>query len=375
MLPLVVFAAGMSHSALRRPTLRPTPQGAALHHPRAAAVRASAADKGKERDERASAADEGEALCRQVAVEVAQVRAAEQAVCLEAWQSATANSSDTGDFQAGVLGIVSLQLGWTALLVTAACGTGLEHDLILPWHQPISLAGSLLETDPGWEGVGWDAVFSGVPAFVQLWALGCFASTVALEAMELDRFEPTKYLWLGASTLAVSWPVAVFCSCCAADQAQIHQAAALTAVEVLVVVGAHLLTAKHVDYERRGVDPMVSAELLKWNEDCVASTRKTFYLLPVFLALRAGLFGELGKTLGIFVHDAAYASICITFGSYLWLILVQQALRRSSPSVFKEGDEGWPLRSLKDDYTSSAWEIYAWIVVIYVNVDALLYGR
>eukprot|EP00964_Phaeocystis_antarctica_P075468 scaffold46561_cov60-Phaeocystis_antarctica.AAC.1 len=24
--------------------------------------------------------------------------------------------------------------------------------------------------------------------------------------MELNRFEPTKYLWLGASTLALSWP-------------------------------------------------------------------------------------------------------------------------------------------------------------------------
>ena len=121
-------------------------------------MRASAADKGKERDERASAADEGEALCRQVAVEVAQVRAAEQAVFLEAWQSATANSSDTGDFQAGELGIVSLQLGWTALLVTAACGTGPVHDLILPWHQPISLAGSLLETTPVTSQLDWDAV-------------------------------------------------------------------------------------------------------------------------------------------------------------------------------------------------------------------------
>ena len=374
MLPLVVFAAGMSHSALRRPTLRPTPQGAALHHPRAAAVRASAADKGKERDERASAADEGEALCRQVAVEVAQVRAAEQAVCLEAWQSATANSSDTGDFQAGVLGIVSLQLGWTALLVTAACGTGPVHDLILPWHQPISLAGSLVETTPVTEPIQWDTVFSGVPAFVQLWALGCFASAVALEAMELNRFEPTKYLWLGASTLAVSWPVAVFCSCCAADQAQINQAAALTAIEVLVVVGAHLFTAKHVDYERRGVDPMVSAELTKWAEDCDIDAKYFLYLLTVQCALRSGLFGELGKTLGIVVHDAAYASICITYGSYVWLLLVQQALKRSSPAVFKEGDEGWPLRSLKDDYTSSAWEIYGWIVVIFLNVNALLYG-
>ena len=373
MLQLVVFAAGMSHSALRRPTLRPTPQSAALHHPRAAAVRASAADKGKERDERASAADEGEALCRQVAVEIAQVRAAEQAVCLEAWQSATANSSDTGDFQAGVLGIVSLQLGWTALLVTAACGTGPVHDFILPWHQPISLAGSLLETNPV-TSQAWDTVFSGVPAFVQLWALGYFASAKTLKAMELDRFEPTKYLWLGASTLAVSWPVAVFCSCCAADQAQINQAAALTAIEVLVVVGAHLLTAKHVDYERRGVDPMVLAELSKWDEDCVASARNAFYVLPVQLALHSGLFGELGKTLGIIVHDAAYASICITSGACVWLLLVQQALQRSSPSVFKEGAEGWPLRSLKDDYTSSAWEIYRWIVIIYVNVNALLYG-
>ena len=366
MLPLVVFAAGMSHSALRRPTLRPTPQGAALHHPRAAAVRASAADKGKERDERASAADEGEALCRQVAVEVAQVRAAEQAVCLEAWQSATANSSDTGDFQAGVLGIVSLQLGWTALLVTAACGTGLEHDLILPWHQPISLAGSLLETDPGWEGVGWDAVFSGVPAFVQLWALGCFASTVALEAMELDRFEPTKYLWLGASTLAVSWPVAVFCSCCAADQAQIHQAAALTAVEVLVVVGAHLLTAKHVDYERRGVDPLVRAEMTHWALDCAASIEYSVCALAVsWVVLEFELFGELGKTLGIVVHDAVIASFSITGGSFVWLLLVQQALTRSPMESFKKGDAGWPVRSLKNDYASSALRIYTVIGLIW----------
>merc|ERR1712194_424832 len=136
---------------------------------------------------------------------------------------------------------------------------------------------------------------------VQLWALGCFASAVALEKMELDRFEPTKYLWLGASTLAVSWPVAVVCSCCAADQAQINQAAALTAIEVLVVVGAHLFTAKHVDYERRGVDPMVSAELTKCAEDCDIDAKYFLYLLTVQCALRSGLFGELGKTLGIVV--------------------------------------------------------------------------
>ena len=297
---------------------------------------------------------------------------------LEAWQSATANSSDTGHFQAGVLGIVSLQLGWTALLVTAACGTGPVHDLILPWHQPISLAGSLLVTTPDLEGpvwdAGWQAVFSGVPAFVQLWALGCFAGAVTLEAMELDRFEPTKYLWLGASTLAVSWPVAVFCSCCAADQAQINQAAALTAIEVLVVVGAHLLTAKHVDYERRGVDPMVFADFSKWNKDCVASTRNTLYALPVAWVLQFGLFGELGKTLGTVVEDVAIASICIAFGSFLWLVLVQQALSRSSPDVFKEGDEGWPLRSLEDDYTSSAWEIYTWIILIGLYFNTLVHN-
>ena len=125
------------------------------------------------------------------------------------WQSATANSSDTGHFQAGVLGIVSLQLGWTALLVTAACGTGPVHDLILPWHQPISLAGSLLVTTPDLEGpvwdAGWQAVFSGVPAFVQLWALGCFAGSVTLEAMELDRFESTSGSELAHSPLAGPW--------------------------------------------------------------------------------------------------------------------------------------------------------------------------
>ena len=368
---------------------------AALHHPRAAAVRASAADKGNERDERAPAADEGEALCKQMAVEVAQARAAEQAMYLEAWQSATANSSDTGHFQAGVLGVVSLQLGWTALLVTAACGTGPVHDLILPWHQPISLFGSLLtlleippDLEPGTRmslealdveesvNAGWDAVVSGVPAFVQLWVLGYFAGTVTLKEMALNRFEPTKYLWLGASTLAVSWPVAVFCSCCAIEvwSAQMNQAAALTATEVIAVVSAHFLTAKHVDYERRGVDPMVFAELSKWNQDCVAWTRNALYALPVAWVLQFGLFGKLGKTLGTVVEDVAIASISIAFGKFLWLLLVKQALTRSSPDVFKEGDEGWPFRSLEDDYTSSAWEIYTWIILIGFNINSLVHN-
>ena len=153
MLQLVVFAAGMSHSRMHRPALFPARHSAALHPPRAAPVLASAADKG---EERASAAGEGEALSRQVAVEVAQARAVEQAVYLDLWQSATANSSDTGHFQAGVLGIVSLQLGWTALLVTAACGTGPVHDLILPWHQPLSALDSLLFTTPDLEGLALD---------------------------------------------------------------------------------------------------------------------------------------------------------------------------------------------------------------------------
>ena len=350
-------------------------------------MRASAADKGKERDERAyeGEAYEGEALCKQVAVQVAQSRAAEQAVYLEAWQSATANSSDTGVFQAGVLSIVSLQLGWTALLVAAACGPPLiytphlhpVHDLILPWHQPISLFGSLVYTVPDLEGLAWDAgwddVFSGVPAFVQLWALGYFAGTVSLKEMKLNRFEPTKYRWLGASTLAVSWPVAVFCSCFAADQAQINQVAALTATEVLVVVGAHLWTAKHVDYERRGVDPMVFAELSKWNQDCVASTWNALYALCVDWVLQFGLFGELGKTLGTVVDVVASASICIACGSFLWFLLVKQALTRSSHDVFKEGDEGWPLRSLEDDYTSSAWEIYTWTILISLNINSFVH--
>tara|TARA_B100000795_G_scaffold7340_1_gene5378 strand:+ start:2980 stop:3261 length:282 start_codon:yes stop_codon:yes gene_type:complete len=45
-----------------------------------------------------------------------------------------------------------------------------------------------------------------------------------------------------------------------------------------------------------------------------------------------------------------------------------------SPDVFKEGDEGWPLRSLEDDYTSSAWEIYTWIVLIGLYFISLVHN-
>ena len=74
-------------------------------------------------------------LCRQVAVEVAQARAAEQAVYLDAWQTATANSSDTGDFQAGVLGIVSLRSSggprsWSLPRVALGrCTTSFSHGI------------------------------------------------------------------------------------------------------------------------------------------------------------------------------------------------------------------------------------------------------
>ena len=289
---------------------------------------ASAADEG---EERASAADEGEVLCRQVAVEVAQARAAEQAVYLDAWQTATANNSDTGDFQAGALGIVSLQLGWTALLVTAACGTGPVHDLILPWHQPLSALDSLLFTTPDLEGLAldpldqaWDAVFSGVPAFVQLWALGCVAGNMAVSQMELNRFGPTKYLWLGASTLALSWPVAVYCSCAASQEwsARMNQAAALTVIEVLAVVGAHLFTARHVDYERRGVDPTVSAELSKWDKDCATSMRysicavfASLVFAPDFLASSGSLSESSFMTLPSPATASPSAHSCGTFSS------------------------------------------------------------
>merc|ERR1719491_2106576 len=37
-------------------------------------------------------------------------------------------------------------------------------------------------------------------------------------------------------------------------------------------------------------------------------------------------------------------------------LTLQQIIIWSTHDVFKEGDEGWPLRSLEDDYTSSAWE-------------------
>ena len=264
-----------------------------------------------------------------------------------------------------------LQLGWTALLVTAACGTGPVHDLILPWHQPLSALDSLLFTTPDLEGLAldqaWDAVFSGVPAFVQLWALGCVAGNMAVSQMELNRFEPTKYLWLGASTLALSWPVAVYCSCAASQEwsARMNQAAALTVIEVLAVVGAHLFTARHVDYERRGVDPTVSAELSKWDKDCATSMRYSICAVFASLVFRSGLFGELGKPLGIVIHDVAIASYSIAFGAFLWNILVRQALTRSSMG-FEEGDEGWPLRSLKDDYASSTTEIYFCIIVIWL---------
>ena len=97
-----------------------------------------------------------------------------------------------------------------------------------------------------------------------------------LSQMELNRFDPTRYLWLGASTLALSWPVVIYCSFIDPElPARMHQAAALTAIEALVhalvIVDAHLLTAKHVDYERRGVDPLVRAEMTHWALDCAAS--------------------------------------------------------------------------------------------------------
>ena len=355
MLHLVVFAAGMSSSRMHRPALFPVRHSAALHPPRAAPVLASAADKG---EERVSAAGEGEALSRQVAVKVEQARAVEQALYLDVWQSATANSSDTGHFQAKVLAIVSLQLGWTALLVTAVCGTGPVHDLTLPWYQPMN---AVLEGNP---------VASDVPAFVQLWALGFIARKTTLSQMELNRFDPTRYLWLGASTLALSWPVVIYCSFIATIDpelpARMHQAAALTAIEALVIVGAHLLTAKHVDYERRGVDPLVRAEMTHWALDCAASIEYSVCALAVsWVVLEFELFGELGKTLGIVVHDAVIASFSITGGSFVWLLLVQQALTRSPMESFKKGDAGWPVRSLMNDYASSALRIYTVIGLIW----------
>ena len=87
----------------------------------------------------------------------------------------------------------------------------------------------------------------------------------------------------------------------------------------------------------------------------------------------SGLFGELGKPLGIVIHDVAIASYSIAFGAFLWNILVRQALTRSSMG-FEEGDEGWPFRSLEDDYTSSAWEIYTWIILIGFNINSLVHN-
>ena len=131
MLHLVVFAAGMSSSRMHRPALFPVRHSAALHPPRAAPVLASAADKG---EERVSAAGEGEALSRQVAVKVEQARAVEQALYLDVWQSATANSSDTGHFQAKVLALPSFPCSsggprsWSLPCVALGrCTTSLFH--------------------------------------------------------------------------------------------------------------------------------------------------------------------------------------------------------------------------------------------------------